>query len=224
MVALDPGFRTATKVTCFHETDGAPQNWPVDVEIVRRTIKENLEAEINIEIFRGEDMYWSWDRWVFCAGHGAKFSEAGDWWILRNAMEKDGSPPTPARIMIPVRISGVAGKEAHNCMLRMMSAVGILEPTLEAPPPPVELEEMEGGVDGIFMTKSLLFNQSDGTFGISKEAAIKDSAQIFISMRARSDRPIKTLFTNSSGTTVSGHNMFPRRSLRPTQIRGRRLS
>jgi hypothetical protein len=42
--AMEPGFLTATQVACFHETDGAPQNWPIDVEIVRRTIKENLEA------------------------------------------------------------------------------------------------------------------------------------------------------------------------------------
>ncbi len=51
---------------------------------------------------------------------------------------------------------------------------------------------MEGGADGIFMTKSLLFNSRDSTQVINKEAAIWDSAQIFISMRARSDRPIKT--------------------------------
>jgi hypothetical protein len=135
VTGMEPGFLTATQVACFHETDGAPQNWPLDVEVVRRTIKENLEAEINIEIFRGEYMYWTWDRWFFCDGHGAKFREAGDWWILKNALEKGASPPPPPKIMIPVRISGVAGKEAHNCMLRTIASVGIQELTPEPPPP-----------------------------------------------------------------------------------------
>ena len=168
MNAMEPGFLTATQVACFHETDGAPQNWPIEVEIVRRTIKDNLEAEINIEIFRGEYMYWSWDRWFFCAGLGAKFRESGDWWILKNALEKGESPHPPSRIMIPLRISGVAGREAHNCMLHVMSRVGVQEPTPEAPPPPVEHEEMEGGADGIFMIKSLLFNSRDSTQVIKK--------------------------------------------------------
>jgi len=74
-----------------------------------------------------------------------------------------------------------------------MLMTGIQDLNVEPPPPPpVEVEEMEGGTDGIFMTKSLLFNHSDPTFVTRKELAIRDTAQIFISMRARTDRPIKT--------------------------------
>ena len=181
-------------VTCFHESKGTTSSWPIEVESIRRTIKSKLDEILLPEIVGGDFAYWQWDLWVFCAGYKSDFVQAGDIRLLETGADKDSralqfKSGTNTNYS---RISNVAGSEIRGNTLRREATMTDVEVDDAQELPPLEVEEILGDREGTFRTNSLLNQPSALLDESSREAQVRQSARILISIRKRSDHPVNS--------------------------------
>ena len=181
-------------VACFHESNGSPPTWPLETESVRRAIRVRLEEVLLPEIVAGEYAYWQWDLWIFCAGSRSTFVMAEDLTLLSSALSKDEetSPFKTTSVVKYSRISNVAGNEMRK-NLRRINLTEVLASAAVMDLPPLEVEEISGDREGMFMTKAYYLQPSSLLDEGSREERVRQSLQITLSMRKRMDQPINSM-------------------------------
>ena len=182
-------------VACFHESNGSPQTWPLETELVRRAIRARIEDALLPEIVAGEYAYWQWDLWIFCAGSRSTFVMAEDLSLLLSALSKDGEtiPLKNNSEVNYTRISSVAGNEMRMNMRRINPTEVQVSAAVVDSLPPLEIEEISGDRDGMFMTKAYYLQPSSLLDEGSREERVRQSLQITLSMRKRTYQPINSL-------------------------------
>ena len=129
---------------------------------------------------------------MFCAAYQGAFSGQKKGLLTRaRALDPLSVPLNQVGMYLPTSMSQVAGHEALRYLIKRGGL--LVTPSMDSstPPPSVELNDVTGGEDGIFLSRIILtptLSMEEAT----RERELRDTAMIFLSMRARADHPIST--------------------------------
>ncbi len=137
--------------------------------------------------------YWQWDRWFFCAGYEYKFKDMEEIKLLTLADSQD-------RLEIPLGYIGLhqpntlpigTGTQALAYMHQVQANTEV-EQSVSIQSPPIITEDMAFGPDVVFLTRTVYHPGNSSRTRDERIKDFRDTTEIFLSMRKRSDQAIST--------------------------------
>ena len=145
-------------------------------------------------ILEGNLAFWHWDRWVFCAGYEYKFKDMKEIELLSLANSQDLMEIPHAYIGLhqPNPLPIGTGTQALAYMHQVHANPEPDEQPVPILPPPIITEDMAFGPDVVFLTRTVYHPSNPSRTRDERIKDLRDTTEIFLSMRKRSDQVIST--------------------------------